>query len=116
MPARSAPRVEEEIKMSQRNRIVLAAAVLAVLCGVAPAPSHAAGLRPWNVPVVDAWERAWNRLAALLPQGSSRKPAARQEKEGGMINPNGGTTSGIAPVPPGTYSDEGGAINPDGVR
>ncbi len=102
--------------MSQRNRIVLAAAVLAALCGMTPAPSQASALRPWRVPVVDAWERAWNRLAALLPHGASRKPAARQEKEGGMINPNGGTTSGLVPVPPGTYSDEGGMINPDGVK
>ncbi len=95
--------------MSQRNRIVLAAAVLtAALCGVAPAPSHAAGLRPWRVPVVGVWELAWNRLAALLPQGTSRKPATRQDKEGGMINPNGGTTSGSAPAPPGAYSADGG--------
>ena len=102
--------------MSQRNRIVLAAAVLAALCGVAPAPSQAAGLRPWRAPGVAVWERAWNRLAALLPQGNSRKPAARQEKEGGAINPNGGTTSGAAPVPSSTHSDEGGAINPNGIR
>lgn len=96
--------------MSQRNRIVLAAAVLtASLCGVAPAPSHAAGLRPWRVPVVGVWELAWSRLAALLPQGASRKPAARQEKEGGAINPNGSTTSGSIPVPPGSYSADGGA-------
>ena len=95
--------------MSQRNRIVLAAAVLtAALCGVAPAPSHAAGLRPWQVPVVGVWELAWNRLAALLPQGASRKPAARQDKEGGAINPNGGTTSGWIPAPPGSYSADGG--------
>jgi hypothetical protein len=87
--------------MSQRNRIVLAVAVLtAILCGAAPAPSHAAGLRPWRVPVVDVWERAWNRLAELLPRGASQMPPARQEKEGGMINPNGGTTSGVAPAPP----------------
>jgi len=95
--------------MSQRNRIVLAAAVLAAaLCGVAPAPSHAAGLRPWRVPVVGVWELAWNRLAALLPQGTSRKPAARQEKEGGMINPNGGTTSSFAPAPPASPLANGG--------
>jgi hypothetical protein len=102
--------------MSQRNRIVLAAAVLAALCGVAPAPSQASALRLWRIPVVDAWDRAWNRLAALLPQSASTKPPVRQEKEGGMINPNGGTTSGLAPVPPGTSSDEGGMINPNGVK
>jgi len=95
--------------MSQRNRIVLAAAVLAAaLCGVAPAPSHAAGLRPWRVPVVGVWELAWNRLAALLPQGTSRRPAARQEKEGGAINPNGGTTSSFAPAPPASPLANGG--------
>ena len=115
MPARTAPRAEEEIEMSQRNRIVLAAAVLAALCGVAPAPSQAAGLRPWRVPVVDVWERAWNRLTALLPQGASRTPAARQEKEGGAINPDG-HAGFTAPVPPSTHSDEGGMINPDGVK
>lgn len=97
--------------MSQRNRIVLAVAVLtAALCGVAPGPSHAAGLRPWRVPVVSIWEQAWNRLTALLPQTTSPKPPARPEKEGGMINPNGGTTSGLAPAPPST------AIKPDGVQ
>jgi hypothetical protein len=101
--------------MSQRNRIVLAAIVLVVLCGVDPAPSQAAGLRPWSAPVVDAWERAWNRLAALLPHGASRTPAARQEKEGGAINPDG-RTGFTAPTPPGTHSDEGGMINPDGVK
>jgi hypothetical protein len=94
--------------MSQRNRIVLTAAVLAAaLCGVAPAPSHAAGLRPWRVPVVDAWERAWNRLAALLPQGASRTPPARQEKEGGMVNPDG-HAGYTAPTPPASPSTDGG--------
>ena len=97
--------------MSQRNRIVLAVAILtAALCGVAPAPSHAVGFRPWRVPVVDIWEQAWNRLAALLPQAASPKPPARPEKEGGAINPNGGTTSGLAPLPQGT------ATKPDGVQ
>jgi hypothetical protein len=58
--------------------------------------------------VVDVWEQAWNRLAALLPQGASRTPPARQEKEGGAINPNGGTTSGVAPTPPASPSTDGG--------
>ena len=95
--------------MSQRNRIVLAAAVLtAALCGVAPAPSHAAGLRPWRVPVVGVWELAWNRLAALLPRDTSRKPAARQEKEGGAINPDGHAIF-TAPAPPASPWADGGA-------
>lgn len=94
--------------MSQRNRIVLAAVVLAAaLCGVAPAPSHAAGLRLWRVPGVDAWERAWNRLTALLPQGASRTPPARPEKEGGAINPDG-HAGFTAPKPPASPSPDGG--------
>ena len=102
MPAPDRSAVEEEIEMSQRNRIVLAAVALAVvLCGIAPAPSQAAGLRAWRVPVAGSWERAWNWLAGLLPGSASRPTAALQEKEGGAINPNGGTTSGLtAPVPP----------------
>jgi hypothetical protein len=101
--------------MSQRNRIVLAAVALAAaLCVIAPAPSHAAGLQTWRVPGVGVWERTWDWLTRLLPSGTSQQPATRQEKEGGMINPNGGTSGATAP--PGTYSDEGGAINPNGVK
>ncbi len=86
--------------MSQRNRIVFATvALVAALCLAAPSPSNAAGLRAWNLPVVDAWERAWNRLAGLLPVSASAKPA-RLDKEGGAINPNGGTSGYTAPVPP----------------
>jgi hypothetical protein len=39
--------------------------------------------------VAGVWELAWNRLAALLPPAASPKPPARQEKEGGVINPDG---------------------------
>jgi hypothetical protein len=96
--------------MSQRNRIVFAAvALVAALCLVTPSPSHAAGLRSWNIPAMDAWERVWNRLAGLLPSGAVRKPPARQEKEGSAINPNGGTTSGTtAPTLPAIPSGEPG--------
>lgn len=101
--------------MSQRNRIVLAtAALLAALFLAVPAPSHAA-VQPWKLPLAGAWERAWSWLAQLLPGGAPQKPGTRQEKEGGAINPNGGTTSGTT-VPTGTQSDEGGAINPDGAK
>jgi len=97
--------------MSQRNRIVPAtAALLAVLFLTVPSPSHAA-VQPWQLPL---WERAWSWLAQLLPGGAPQKPGVRQEKEGGAINPNGGTTGTTAPT--GTQSDEGGAINPDGVK
>ena len=93
--------------MSQRNRIVFATvALVAALCLAAPSPSHAAGLRTWNLPVVDAWERVWNRLAGLLPLSASPKP--RLDKEGGMINPNGGTSGYTAPVPPAIPSSDPG--------
>jgi hypothetical protein len=97
--------------MSQRNRIVFATLVLATaLCLAAPAPSHAAGLRPWNIPVMDAWGRAWNWMAGLLPNGASRKPRARQEKEGGALDPNGHAGL-IVPPPAPTTSNGGGALS-----
>jgi hypothetical protein len=94
-----APRVqEEEMEMSQRNRIVLATvALVAALALAAPAPSRAAGL-PWNLPAVDRLERAWDRIARLLA-GGSRTTAVRREKEGGVIDPNGGKT-GVSPQVP----------------
>jgi hypothetical protein len=98
--------------MSQRNRIVLAtAALLAALFLAVPSPSHAA-VQPWKLPLAGAWERAWSWLAQLLP-GGAQKPGVRQEKEGGAINPIGGTTSGTTP-PAGTQS--GGGLNPDGTK
>jgi hypothetical protein len=99
--------------MRQRNRIVLAtAALVAALFLAAPSPSHAAA-HPWRLPLPGAWERAWSWLAHLLPGGDPQKPGV-QEKEGGAINPNGGTTS-ATPVPTGTQADESGMINTDGV-
>lgn len=87
--------------MSQRNRILIVAATLvAVLALAAPAPSQAAGLRGGSLPVLDAWERAWEWLArfAVPPRWT-----ARWEKEGGAIDPDGspkpGTTSAPAPDP-----------------
>jgi hypothetical protein len=103
----SAPRVqEEEMEMSQRNRIVLATvALVAALALVAPAPSRAAGL-PWNLPGVDRLERAWDRIARFLADGGSRTTTARREKEGGMVNPDG-TTSHLAPLTPPAISTGG---------
>lgn len=86
------------MEMSQRNRIVLATvALVAALALAAPAPSRAAGL-PWNLPAVDRLERAWDRIARLLA-GGSRTTAVRREKEGGVIDPNGGKT-GVSPQVP----------------
>jgi hypothetical protein len=104
--------------MSQRNRIFVAAVALAAAFTLAaPAPTHAAALRGRSLPAVDAWERAWEWLARLVPRGEAPPPrTARWEKEGGMINPDGSPKPGTAaPAPdPGT-SEEGGAINPDGT-
>jgi hypothetical protein len=102
--------------MSQRNRIAFATIVLtAALFLAAPSPSQAASLGTGRTPAVATWERAWSWLAGLLPGALSQKPAARQEKEGSMINPNGTTGPWItAPVPGMATDDEGSMINPNG--
>ena len=100
--------------MSQRNRIAFATIVLtAALFLAAPSPSRAASLRAGRAPAVAAWERAWSWLAGLLPGALSQQPAARQEKEGSAINPNGLWIT--APVPDTATDDEGSAINPNGL-
>ncbi len=99
--------------MSQRNRIFLAAALVAALFLAAPSPSHAA-VHPWQLPLAGAWERAWSWLAQLLPGGAPQTPRGRQEKAGGAINPDGGTTTGTTPT--GTQSDAGPVIDPDGAK
>lgn len=79
--------------MSQRNRIVLAAlALVAAAALVTPAPARAAGFPTGRFPAVDALERAWTWIAHLVT-GETKKPVAMQEKEGGMINPDGSTTT-----------------------
>ena len=100
--------------MSQRNRIVLAtAALLAALFLAVPSPSYA--VQPWKLPLAGSWERAWSWLAQLLPGGAPQKPGVRQEKEGGVIDPNGGKTSGTT-APTGTQSDEGIGVNSNGAK
>jgi hypothetical protein len=94
------------MEMSQRNRIVLAAiALVAALALVTPAPSYAAGL-PWTLPAVDRLERAWDWLARFLA-GDRSRTQVRQEKEGGMVNPDG-TTSHLAPPTPPAIPTPGG--------
>jgi hypothetical protein len=92
--------------MSQRNRILTASITLvAVLTLAAPPPTHAAGL-----PAIPAWSRAWSWLIDHLPAGIASKPAERQEKEGGMINPDGRTTgTPPAPTPQNGLQDPGGS-------
>jgi hypothetical protein len=100
--------------MSHRNRIVLATAtLLAALFLAVPSPSHAA-VQPWQLPLPGAFERAWSWLASLLPGGEPQKPGV-QAKEGGAINPNGGTTSGTT-TSNGIQSDGGSAINTNGIK
>jgi hypothetical protein len=103
--------------MSQQNRIALVtAALVAALFLAVPSPSHAAA-QPWSLPLAGAWDRAWTWLAHLLPGADPKKPGMVQEKEGGGLNPNGGTTPGtIPPLPAGTQSNTGSATHPDGAQ
>ena len=100
--------------MSQRNRIAFATIVLTAAFLAAPSPSQAASLRAGTTPAVATWERAWSWLSGFLPGALSLKPAARQEKEGSAINPNGLGPWITAPVPSTATDDEGSAINPNG--
>jgi hypothetical protein len=100
--------LKEEIEMSQRNRIVLAALALTAAFVLAPAPAPAAGLPLWRIPAVDALERAWTWMARLVLV-EPKKPVAMQDKEGGAINPDGSTTTHLAAPPsPATPSGIGG--------
>ena len=61
------PGLEEEIEMSQRNRIVLAAlALVAATALVSPAPTRAAGFPTARFSAADAFERAWTWIAHLV--------------------------------------------------
>jgi hypothetical protein len=94
--------------MFQRNRIVLAAlALLAAVALATPAAAHAAGFQTGRFPAVDALERAWTWIIHLVA-GEAKKPA-RHEKEGGAINPNGGSTTGFTAPPPTILSGSGGS-------
>jgi hypothetical protein len=103
--------------MSRRNRLVLAAAGLAATLFLAtPAPSQAAGLWEGAIPVAGTLERAWNWLTGLFPSSKPQQQRAIWEKEGSMINPNGGGSVIADPLLPLDNSDEGSMINPNGDR
>lgn len=89
--------------MSQRNRIVcVAIALLAALALAAPAPSFAARLPEGSFSPVAAWEMAWSWLTHLVVPDHGAAPrglTSRWEKEGGGIDPNGGTPPSPAPPP-----------------
>src|ERR1700686_5888817 len=90
--------------MSQRNRIVrVAMALLVALVLAAPAPTFAAKLPEARLTPAAAWEMAWSWLTRLLmPElGAAPRGAANGwEKDGGAIDPNGGTPPSPAPPPP----------------
>ena len=91
--------------MSQRKRIVLAAAGLAAaLFLVAPAPSRAVAVREGTSSATDVLGRVWRWLAELWPQGAAP----------GLAGPNGQPALKTAPPPPG--ATEGGAVDPNGGR
>ena len=104
--------------MSQRNRIALAAALLAALFLTAPAPSHAVVHPSWQLPLTGVWERAWSWLAQILPGGAPQRPGVGQRKEGGVVDPNGGKNSGTTTgtTPTGTQSDAGLVIDPNSAK
>ncbi len=100
--------------MSRRNRIVLTAlGLVAVLSLAAPAPSQAVGLWESQIPMAQALEKAWSWLTGQLP-GAAPERQGDWRKEGGMINPNGGNSLTLLPLPPLDDADEGGMINPNG--
>ncbi|HEX9944689.1 MAG TPA: hypothetical protein VGG03_21980 [Thermoanaerobaculia bacterium] len=95
--------------MSQSVRRAFAAAGLALaLLLTLPAPSRAAG--PWEEPAARLAARVWSWLESLgivAPQPASpfRQPAARWEKEGSAINPDGRAARVTCTTPPGTDPD-----------
>jgi hypothetical protein len=101
--------------MSHRFRRSLAAMGMAAALTLAlPAPSHAAGL--WAAPAAaDLTARVWSWLESLglaprPPAAASRRPLARWEKQGNMVDPNG------QPLPASTTPDQGSGIDPNGGK
>jgi hypothetical protein len=89
--------------MFQRNRIVrVAIALLVALALAAPAPTFAARLPEARLSPAAAWEMAWSWLTRLLlpVPGAAPRLTSQWEKEGGIIDPNGGTPPNPGPPPP----------------
>lgn len=86
--------------MSFRFRRTAAALCLGTaLFLVSPVPSHAAGFGPGPVTLARVW--SWlESLGIVQPVPSPHKPAAKWEKEGSMIDPDGRTVTGTAPTAP----------------
>jgi hypothetical protein len=102
--------------MSQRNRRVLAALSLtAALLLALPMPARAMGL--WEIPSVGLTARVWSWLEKLGIGGKGTetgRPAARWEKEGSAIDPDGRPHPGVPTPPASATSDAGITVDPDG--
>jgi hypothetical protein len=103
--------------MSQQTlRIVAGIVLIAVLALAAPPPSHAAGFQGpgQRLAFVD---RIWDWLESLVLGTEAKSSPALHEREGSMIDPNGGKS--LTPPPqvlnPGSTSDEGSMIDPNGL-
>jgi hypothetical protein len=105
--------------MSRRIRRTLATTgLMAALFLALPAPSRAVG--PWE-PGASARlsVKVWSWLESLgfaprQPAAASRRPVSVREKQGPMIDPNGGNSITV-PMPP-TGSEQGSGIDPNGGR
>jgi hypothetical protein len=93
--------------------VLTAIGLMAALSLTAPAPSHAVGLWESGIPMADTLAKAWSWLAGHLPGSTPRQRTAPWEKEGSAINPNGGNSLTIPPLPI-DGSGEVGAINLNG--
>jgi len=99
--------------MSHRIRRTLTVlGLLAALFLALPSPSNAAGLwDPAATAVLTSRVWSWLEGLGLTPHkpATARRPAARLEKAGTAIDPNGTTP------PPSTTSDQGSGIDPNGL-
>jgi hypothetical protein len=85
--------------MSQRNRIVCVAIIVAaVFVLAAPSPSFAAPPPQERAPQASAWQQAWSLLSSIVFPGGGVPPVTILENEGGAIDPNG-TVAAMAPAP-----------------
>lgn len=106
--------------MSQQiRRVFVALGLMATLLFLVPSPSRAAGFR--NSLVEKGFTaRVWAWLESLLPglatpSATTGRTVRAHEKEGSMINPNGGTNPpGMSAPASSANSDQGGMIDPNG--
>lgn len=107
--------------MSQRIRCTLATiGLMAALFLALPTPSQALG--PWE-PAASAGLsfRVWSWLESFgltprQPAAAPRRPASLREKQGPMIDPNGGWITTPPPPPPVDKREQGSGIDPNGQK